>query len=232
MLSKRSASKLEKFSPDSHTLKDLILCQPESGYRYTTDALVLAAYANLSGASRIIEAGCGCGVISLILARQHPDIQICAIEIQEELAAHARRNASFNHLSRQIRVLCRDLKRISPDDIGGPADLLISNPPYKKRGSGRLNPDRQKAVARHEVMLDIDQLFTSACRLLTGDGKICLIFPSERLSDIERAAACRGFGIASVRSVHTRSDLPPGRVIVHAERNRREPRSIVSPVCF
>ena len=124
--------------------------QPRHGYRFSIDAVLLAHQVRLQSEETVLDLGTGCGIIPLILAYRHPDIISFGIEIQKELAHIAIANVDANHLQNQIRVLCRDMRRLKPEDIGGPVDLVVCNPPYHKPKSGRINPDRQRAIARHE----------------------------------------------------------------------------------
>ena len=80
---------------------------------------------------------------------------------------------------------------------------MISNPPYKKYNTGRLNPDIQKAIARHEIAMDIQTLAAKADTLLGHGGRFMIIFPFERLQDIERAIQTTSIRPEWIRYVHT-----------------------------
>ena len=64
------------------------------------------------------------------------------------------------------------------------ADLVVCNPPYRKMNTGRINPDPQKAIARHEIMASLDDILTAARRLLKLKGRLAMIYPAFRLTDI------------------------------------------------
>lgn len=215
--------KLEKFTPELPDIEDITLSQPEDGYRFSIDPFILASHVQPHDAIKIIDAGCGCGVISILLAKKYSDLLITGIEIQSELAASAKKNVSDNDLENRIVVLCRDLKETQPEHINGRADIMVSNPPYKKRNTGRLNPNRQKAVARHEIHLDIEYLFISAKRLLNQKGRLYLIFPAERLEDINLSMAVNGFKPIFYRLVHTKKATTAKWVIVCAAKKNIKP---------
>lgn len=137
----------------------------------------------------------------ILLAIKYPDIKITAVEIQSELAQIARKNIEINNLADKIRLLNNDIMDIQVIDVKNPGihqysysnkfsyigdrfDRVIANPPYKKRGSGRLNPDTQKAIARHEIALTLDELILSVCRFLKHNGTFNLIYPANRLTEL------------------------------------------------
>ncbi len=181
---------------------------------------------------KIVDAGCGCGIIPLMLAKKNPDLMITGIEIQEELSQFARHNVRKNNLNTKVSILCKDMNQITTDHLNGRIDLLVSNPPYKKRHTGRLNPDIQKAIARHEIRLTLDQLFNAANRLVHETGRIALIFPAQRLPDLEQALSDHGFFAESIQFIHTKSDSAPTRLILVAGKTKNVTCTILPRICL
>ncbi|WP_300463360.1 methyltransferase [Desulfobacula sp.] len=194
------------------------------------DPFILAAHILPTRNEKIIDVGCGCGIIPLILASRYPGVKILGVEIQAKLFGFAQQNIITNHLGNTIRVLHADIKTIQPSDTNGRADTIISNPPYIKKNSGRVNPDYQKAVARHEITLDIDRLFHCANRLLKEHGKVYIIFPAERISDLVLAMARHQFSPYFLRFVHIKKNEAARRVILCSVRNSRHPCIIRPPL--
>jgi tRNA1Val (adenine37-N6)-methyltransferase len=87
-------------------------------------------------------------------------------------------------MKNRITILNKDARKLTLPDIRGPADLVVSNPPFKKQNSGRLNPCTQKAVAKHEMELTLKDVLRMSSNLLAAGGNIFLIFPSERTPEI------------------------------------------------
>ncbi|MCP3943338.1 MAG: methyltransferase [Desulfobacteraceae bacterium] len=178
--------------------------QPEDGYRYSMDPVILAAQVVSFPGCKIIDIGCGCGIIPLILGFRHKDTHIIGVEIQSQLAQLATKNISQNMMSNQIQILNQDIRTTTSLDTQGLADIIVSNPPYKKKNSGRLNPNIQKAVARHEIKLELSQFFSSAHRLLKPLGQLLFIFPADRLEDIILAIQPLDFKLNWIRFIHTK----------------------------
>jgi len=226
----RSGLKLEKSFPDSLFSEKIKISQPENGYRFSMDPFVLAAHVHLTGSEKIIDIGCGCAVMPLLLAFKNPDLNIIGVEIQKELFEFARKNVIANNLESTIRIIHNNIKDIKLSDINGTTDIIISNPPYKKKGSGRLNPDSQKAIARHEITLDIELLFHCADKLLTKKGKIYLIFPAKRLSDLLDAMEHYKFSLKFLRHIYIKKNHLPKRVILCAVKGSDTSRVVCPPL--
>jgi tRNA1Val (adenine37-N6)-methyltransferase len=183
------------------------------------DPVVLAAQVKPSPGARIIDIGCGCGIIPLILGFRHRDIHIIGIEIQSQLAELAVKNMAENQMSDRIQILNKDVRSIASADIlfsgtQGLADIIVSNPPYKQKDTGRLNPNIQRAIARHEIQLELSQFFPSARRLLAPRGQILVIFPATRLSDLVAGLVVHKFQLDWIQFIHTRKNKPAKLILV------------------
>ena len=193
------------------------------------DPFILAAHIQPKGFQKIIDIGCGCGIITLILAARHPGIKITGVEIQNDLARFARENVMNNGLKNAIHIMHENIKNIDVSDINGKADIIVSNPPYKKKDTGRLNPNSQKAIARHEIFLDIDLLFLCSKKLLNSKGRLYIIFPAQRLSDLVLTMERYKFIPDFIRFVHIKKNTAARRVILCATKNHGKPCTIDPP---
>ncbi len=160
----------------------LTLIQSETGYRFSLDALLLADFVTVRPGDVVVDLGTGCGVISLILLFSRPVARVLALEIQGELCRQAVRNAEINGFSDRMAVIRGDLRSLPFRSSW--ADAVVCNPPYRKAGSGRVNPDSQRAVARHELAGGLRDVARSASMLLKPMGRVAIVYPAERLADL------------------------------------------------
>ncbi|MFZ2446116.1 MAG: methyltransferase [Syntrophobacteraceae bacterium] len=137
------------------------------------------------------------------------------IEIQPELAKLAQENVEENDLGDMVEIREMDLRQAASHFEPGSFDLVLSNPPYRKPGSGRVNPNRQKALARHEITATLPDVFAAARHLLPQGGRIALIYPATRIGHLLCSAHERGFSPKRLRIIHSRPG-GPGR-LVHLE---------------
>ncbi|MGD9022759.1 MAG: tRNA1(Val) (adenine(37)-N6)-methyltransferase [Deltaproteobacteria bacterium] len=162
----------------------LKITQKKKGYRFSIDAAILAHHVDLRAGDIAVDLGTGCGIIPLILALQTPSAQIYGIEIQKDLAELASRNVRENHLERSIRIIRGDIKDCRSYLSPGTVDVVFSNPPYRKMDAGRINPEQERAVARHEVKISLLDLVSVAESLLKPSGRFVVIYPADRLIDL------------------------------------------------
>jgi len=204
--------------------------QHRSGYRFSIDAVILAAHARPRAGEAIVDLGCGCGVIPLILAYRNPDIRICGIEVQKELAEIARQNVGDNHLTDRIVIHNLDMKRLTLGMVAGPVDWVVTNPPYRCPQSGRLNPDRQKAVARHEISVALADVVESARRILKTSGRFVTIYPAERLTDVLSQMRASRIEPKRLRSVHSNRTSGAGLILVEGVQAANPGLKILPPL--
>ncbi len=190
------------------------LFQPETGYRVSMDPFFLCRHVEPEGNQRILDIGCGSGIIPLLLARRNSGVHVTGVEIQPELARIARRNIDANRVEGRITILNRDARELTLHDLSGPVDMIVSNPPFKKKNSGRLNPSRQKAVAKHEIELTLKDVLLQSGNLLSAGGTVCIIFPAERTAEIMVIMETCGIKPAMIRFVHPRRHDSAKLVIV------------------
>jgi tRNA1Val (adenine37-N6)-methyltransferase len=198
----------------------MIIRQPERGYRFSIDSVLLAGFAAPFCRGAVLDLGTGCGVLLLLLSRLAPRrFSGTGVELQEGLLAFAQDNFRENGLSGRLVAVPGDLRGDIPGIEPGSFDLVVSNPPYVRAGRGRRNPDPGKEGARHEVTCTLPELFSSSARFLAADGRFAFILPAPRLAEIESCAAKEGLRVECLRPVHSRDGEPPSRLLCCAVRS-------------
>jgi tRNA1Val (adenine37-N6)-methyltransferase len=158
----------------------LVCKQYKSGYRFSIDAVLAAHFCTPAPEDSILDLGCGCGVIGLILAYRYSQITITGIEIQHELVLLARKNILENNMQSRITVIKGNFRNTPELTAPESFDLIISNPPFRKQGRGRVSPAVQRARARHEIDANLADLVSAAAFAVKNRGKIVLIYPAVR----------------------------------------------------
>ncbi|MBI5814737.1 MAG: methyltransferase [Nitrospinae bacterium] len=192
----------------AHSYKTLSLNQRETGYRYNRDSFALADFFRPAGAGALLDMGAGVGVVSILIGIENPRIKITALEINPELARLAEENARNNGLE-NYHVVTGDMMESPKLFSKGTFDAVVSNPPYRRKGSGRLNPDPAKAAARHEIMMTLDGLVKSASHVLKEGGALWITMIHERRDEYCAILARHGFGETRVRDVKSFTGSPP-----------------------
>ena len=192
--------------------------QSRKGYRFSIDAVIVAGHAKPRPNDKAIDLGTGCGIIPLVLAYRHPDIKVFGIEVQEELAEIEALNAEENGLKDRVTILCRDMKSLKHHMTSGPADLVVSNPPYRKADSGRINPDSQRAIARHEIKITLSDVVNTASRMLDISGRFVTVYSAERMTDLLTQMRLEDIEPKFLRMIHSDRDTEAKLVLVEGTK--------------
>ena len=173
----------------------LKLIQFRAGYRFSIDALLLSQFVTIKQGDVMVDLGTGSGIIPLVLLLTKPVEYVFGIEIQPELADQAARNILLNGFEHKMGVILGDVK--NPPLALSSADVVVCNPPYRPKNSGRINPDRQRAIARHEMLASLHDILDAASRILRAKGRFAIIYPAVRLVDL--FIRMRGFNLEPKR---------------------------------
>ena len=162
----------------------LQILQKKKGYRFSVDAVLLSQFCRIRKSEKVIDLGTGCGVLPLLLSHTTKAHSFVGVEIQKELAELGKKNVILNHLEDRVLILQRDFRELKDAFPPESFDVVLSNPPYRKYRTGRVNPAMEKAIARHEIKGTLEDLLSIASYLLPPKGRCYLIFPALRTVDL------------------------------------------------
>lgn len=217
-------------TPDIPGAWRLTLHQNPHGYRFALDAFLLADFVPPQTAGPMIDLGTGCGVVACLLARRFSGIPITALELQTSLAAVAQRNVANNTLARQVSVVQGDIRGAAACFAPASFATVVCNPPYRAVGHGRLNPDSEKAMARHEVAVTLCQVVQAARRLLIRRGRLLLVYHPSRLAELCSRLQAADLNLCRLRFVHPSHQAPATMVLVEALRGGRDALEVLPPL--
>jgi len=169
------------------SIGNLQVLQAESGYRFSLDPILLTRFLDVKKGFRVVDLGTGCGILPLLLARLE-DVEECiGIELQPALADRAVRNVELNFLRDRVRIIHDDIRNIRALVPAGSIDLVVSNPPYRRSGTGKIAPNDERAAARHELAGGVADFIGAARWLLKNGGNFSVIYLAERLPELMTA---------------------------------------------
>ncbi len=208
----------------------LRLIQKKRGYRFSMDAVLLARSVITKKDDRVVDLGAGCGIIPLILASQGDCGPITGVEIQHDLADLAARNVQLNEKTERIHIVELDIREVKNRFGAESFDVAVSNPPFGKSGGGRVNPNPQRAIARHEVLLNLEELIEAAFYLLKKGGRFHLIYPVPQLARLLFLLKKTGLEPKTLRMVHTSRETAAQLVIIECLKGGGEELKIPQPL--
>ena len=172
-----------------------------------TDGLLLGAWAQ--GGKHVLDIGTGTGLIALMMAQRFPDAHVDAIDIDADAASQAEDNARRSPFVDRVAVRCVSLQEYVAERE---YDSIVCNPPFFTQSLQ--SPDSKRTLARHSVALPFDDLFRHARRLMSEDGVLSIVVPSDALSQIETVAVMNNLFLVRRCLVRTKRKKPARRLLL------------------
>ena len=168
---------------DDLLLGGLKIIQKNNAFRYGTDAVLLSDFANIPNNAKVLDIGTGTGIIPVLLSYKSKASHITGIDIQDDMVEMACRSVIMNDLGDLIDIKCIDVNDLLKEYPKRSFDVIVTNPPYKRAGSGILNDADNVTVARHEIKCTLEDIIKVSSDLLTVGGSFYMICLPERLAD-------------------------------------------------
>ena len=196
-------------SSSTFRFKSFTIEQDKCAMKVGTDGVLLGAWAPIDQAKRILDVGTGTGLIALQLAQRNAQAGITALEIDPVAATQAAENVRNSPWADRVEIICQDYQVYNP---ANKFDLIVSNPPYFV--DALKCPDEQRCMARHAGGLNYFTLFRKSKSLLTEEGVVSIIIPSEVEKIVRDAAWDNGLFPIRRMQVFTKSGKPCRRILL------------------
>lgn len=192
--------------------KQFYIDDTDCAHKVGTDSVLLGAWADLQMASRVLDIGCGGGLLCLIAA-QRSLANIVGVEIDGPSYKQAMQNISNSIFKHRIILVNEDIKDFSSTEG---FDAVICNPPFYKEAI--LPPDETRSRARHTALLPLDILFSKINDLTQHQAKVFIVIPTLLETELNCAAANQGFFVYRKTLVKTKPDKPAKRLLLALSR--------------
>ncbi len=197
--------------------KQFSLYDDKSTMKVGTDAVLLGVYAKAENPNYILDIGTGCGVISLMLAQKY-NCQIHAIDIDKHSCIQATNNFAMSKWGNNLLVFNTPLQDFKNDN-NILYDLIVANPPFFKQGIYPLQ--NKRVISRHEKTLNLNELFFSTRKLLSNNGTISLILPSDRATECMEEALNQNLYLSHINIIIPKEQLKPNRHILSFSKTNK-----------
>lgn len=204
---------------DDLQLKDLNLIQKKDGFKFGIDAVLLSDFACIKNKHRVIDLCTGTGIIPFLIYGKYEPQSVYGLEIQEDMVDMAKRSVKLNSLDEKVFFLNEDLKNIQFLKQLEKFDVVTVNPPYKLNNSGIINPNDKLAIARHEILCNLEDVISAARVLLKDNGRLFMIHRPERLADIFTLMRKYKIEPKRVKMIHPKIGKAPNIVLVEGQRD-------------
>ena len=206
------------------------IIQNKKLFCFGMDAVLLSSFAKIKKGEEVLDLGTGNGIIPILLEAKTKGKHFSGIEIQEYNVDMAKRSVLLNNQTEKIDIIVGDIKEAS--NIFGAAsfDVITSNPPYMTANHGLVNPDENKAVARHEILCTLEDVVREASSLLKQNGRFYMVHRPFRLIEIISKLTQYKLEPKHIRMVYPYIDKEPNMVLIECVKGGKSRLKIDPPL--
>lgn len=158
--------------------------QDNDKYKFTKDAIDLAKFCNIKSSDNVLELCAGSGVISFYSYSVKKYNFLYLNELQKEMCEIIRKNIEINNMQEKAICFNCDLKELKISDFSKKLDIIICNPPYFKFNGEKINEDYSKAISRHEITTNLEEIIRKSSELIKDRGKFYIEISAERSCEL------------------------------------------------
>lgn len=210
--------------------KGLKIIQSPERFCFGCDAVLLSDFARVKKNETVLDLGTGTGIIPILLTAKTTGDFFYALEIQEESAEMAQRSVELNGLTDKIKIITGDIKEASDIFKNTKIDAITVNPPYMNQGGGLLNESSPLAIARHEILVSLDELLRESAKILKFGGRFYMIHRPSRLTEIFRIMDSYKLEPKTMRLIYPKIDKEPTMVLIEGVKNGKPMLKVLPPL--
>jgi len=236
---------------DDLQYENLKIIQNTDGFRFGIDSVLLTEFArDIKNGCKMVDLGTGTGIISILLSKKVKPKEIIAIEKQAEVADMARRSVELNELQNQIKIINCDIKdlfnsnkeiregkdnkiKLDKEDktkidrttairfVRNSFDVVVTNPPYKKKGTGIDSATNTQQLSRVESTATLADWVETASNLLNTRGSLYMVYRTDRMSELIECLNRNRLQIKRMRFVHSKVSEQSNLVLIKAVKDAK-----------
>lgn len=218
---------------DDLQYKGLKIIQNTKGFCFGIDSVILSDFAkNIKKGSKVVDLGTGTGIIGLLLCKKTELKEIVGVEIQKEVAEMANRSIKLNKLEDKFKILNTDINKIFEDKLleKNKFDVVVMNPPYKEKGTGKINEVDSKIISRHEVKATLSDFIKVASNLLKDKGEIYIVHKPERMPDIIQKMRENKIEPKEIKTVYSNKKTEASLILIKGIKGANKFFKILEPL--
>ena len=211
--------------------KNLKIVQDSEMFNFSLDSVLLPNFVTINKkAKKILDIGCGNAPIPLILSTK-TNAKIIGVEIQKSVSLLAEESIKINKKDDQITIINEDINEFYKKCETDTFDVITCNPPFfKYKNTSNTNKNDYKTIARHEVKLNLEQIFMIAKKLLKNNGVIAIVNRPERFVEIIECMKKNNIEPKRVEFVYPKKDMEANIMLIEGSKNGNVGLKIMPPI--
>ena len=211
--------------------KNLKIVQDNEMFNFSLDSVLLPNFVTLNKKiNNVLDIGCGNAPIPLILSTK-TSAKITGVEIQKDVYNLAIESIKINNKQNQIKIINKDINDFYKEEETDSYDVITCNPPFFKYiETSNINKNDYKTIARHEVKLNIENLFLIAKKLLKNNGVIAIVHRPERFVEIIEEMKKNNIEPKRVQFVYPKQNMEANIMLIEGSKNGNPGLKILPPI--
>lgn len=206
------------------------IIQDKDRFCFGMDAVLLSGFARVKAGERTLDLGTGTGIIPILLEAKTDGSHFIGLEIQPESADMAERSVAYNDLQDKIDIVVGDIKDASQRFGASSFDVITTNPPYMIGQHGIRNDQDAKAIARHEILCDLDDILRESAKMLRPGGRFYMVHRPFRLAEILSKMVEYRIEPKRMQLVYPFVDKEPNMVLIEGLRGGKSRITVEKPL--
>ncbi len=202
--------------------KNLKIIQNKEWFCFGIDSILLSDFAKeIRENAKVVDLGTGTGIIPILLSKKTKLKEIIGVEIQKEVYDIAKKNIKLNNLENIFKILNIDVLNLTNLIEKSTIDAIVTNPPYKKIGTGLKNENEKKLISRHETTATLEDFIRISNDLLKDKGEFYMVHRPDRLVDILSIMRKYKIEPKRLKIVYSNKNSEPNLILVKGIKNAR-----------
>lgn len=207
---------------DDLEFKGLQIIQNEKGFCFGIDSVLLSDFAkNIKRGSKVLDLGTGTGIIPILLCGKTELKEVIGVEIQKEVSNMAKRSSILNNLQDRFKVINENILSLNNLYKKQTFDVIVTNPPYKRKSTGIVNEEEKKIISRHETTANLEDFIKISRDLLKDKGEFYMVHRPERLVDILSLLRYYKIEPKEIRFVYSNINKQPKLILIKGIKNAK-----------
>lgn len=206
------------------------IIQDPDRFCFGMDAVLLSGFARAKKGDRVLDLGTGTGIIPILMEAKTEAAHLTGLELQQESADMAQRSVCLNGLQEKVTIVTGDIKEADRIFKKSSFQVITSNPPYMIGQHGLVNPNSEKAIARHEVMCTLEDVVRVAGCLLQPGGSFFMVHRPFRLAEIMSSLQRYHLEPKRMQLVYPTLQKEPNMVLIEAVRGGKSRLTVEKPL--
>lgn len=204
--------------------------QDPKNFCFGVDAAFLAWFSRASEGQQVLDLCSGTGIVPILMDARYACGDYTGLEILPEMAEMANHSAALNNIEDHMRFVAGNVKDAAALFGKERFDVVTVNPPYMPAGTGLVNPDDAKAIARHEILCTLEDVVKAAAGVLKTGGKFYMVHRPARLPAIMRLLKENKLAAGRLCFIHPYAGKEATMLLIGATKGGNDLLKVEAPV--